>query len=996
MYQNWLHKNLIYNFCTVLLFASLLFNAFSPALSYANEVEPTENTSLEIEEITTEAPTENIEDEVEEDEELMEDDEEEALDELEIPDTVEDGTETIVETGDATASLEAESHINTNETDTRASSTEEESGDDEESTSTSTEETSNNSSSTPAFGFSDHSSTTVSNTNEATSTLSATTSANTGDNVASGQTVTIDTGSAVAYADVLNVVNTNITNSDGLVNFVNNVLGISDFDLRDDFDSAFGGFETALSTPSCSLSACNNGSTNYNVENNNSATIENNVTVIANTGGNAAAGGSANITTGNAYASANIVNIANTNITDSNYLLLVFNNFDDYSGNIVLPNSSFFDEYFSGGGAGNTDVSNTNTANVSNNVAVGADTGGNVASGGTIDTGDATAIGSVNNTLNTNMFGANSFSMLIRVNGSWSGDIYGLPDGMSWANTPEGIRIYSTASGTDGPRNAADRVHNNNTANITNNVNVFALTGDNAALGDETSITTGNAYAEASVYNMANTNIVSSNWSNLIFNIYGNWNGSLSFGQSDLWLGVRADYERSPLMPGASVTYTYTIFNRGDITANNVLLENTSATGLLSFADAEVAQKSGGVDSHSWQIGNIPAGGTKEISHTAKLYDGLPRNLESAIQLNAKVSSQQPDGNLEDNEDSVVVYAGKTRSKGTDYGGAFDAKVYIEKTADRTEINPGQTVNYKVKLTNNGGQLYDAALVDILEDSDGNKISEQVWPLEDVRTGETIEITYSTNFNEDTPSGKYTNYAQVIGLHSSTKPKYQVPYTSPLSDHTVTVTDGPVGEVLGVQTVAPTCPKYLSTYMRLGANNDPVEVEKLQMFLNNFGDVGIAVTSEFDLPTEIAVRDFQQKYQADILGPWGLENDSGYVYYTTQKKINEMACENLVAFPLSPEQKNEIAYFKQGGGRFALAKSPSGETEIPQPIIPPATLMSGLKNYMPAHHKLVQETKTDTKLISTTPKQVQRYQNVFTKLLNWARATTNRLGLSLR
>ena len=986
--------------CAVLLFVSLLFNAIAPILAYASETEVAET---ETETIIEETSTPQInQTQIHEDPitEAPENDQTEATDKASMietfapPNTLDDGTVTTITTGAAQASLDANAHINTNEVNTRTGSTTKDTESDH-TTSSSTEETTLNISETPSFGF-NNGSTTITNSNEATTTLLATTSATTGDNTANGQTITIDTGSAVAYADVLNVVNTNITNSNGLVNFINNVLGYADFDLRSDFNSSFGEFETALSTPSCSLSACNNSSTNYSVENTNNAHIENNVTVIASTGGNTAVGNTAHITTGNAYASANVINVANTNVTDSNYLLLVFNNFDDYSGNIVLPNSSFFDQYFKGHGAGNTNIQNTNTAAVTNNVTVAADTGKTAASGGSITTGNATAVGSVNNTVNTNIFGANSFSMLIRVNGTWSGDIYGLPDGMSWAQTPEGIRIYSTGGNGTLSYPAADTVTNTNSATINNNVNVFALTGDNTALGSVTSITTGNAYAEASVLNLANTNIVSSNWTNLIFNIFGNWNGSLSFGQSDLWLGVQADYDRSPLMPGATVTYTYTIFNHGDVAAQNVLLENTSQSGLLSFADSEITQNHNGIDTHSWQIGNIPAGGTREIVHTARVSDSLPNHLESAIQLNAKVSSQQPDANEDDNEDSVLIYAGQARSSKEDPGAAFKAKVYIDKTADRTEIITGENVHYTVTIRNGGGKLYDAALVDTLEDTAGNKISEQIWPLNDIKTGETVEVTYSTNFATDTPAGTYTNYAQVIGLHNSIKPKYQTPYASTIATHALTVTNEPIGEVLGAYTSVQTCPKYLSTYMRHGVYNDPAEVEKLQMFLNQFGDVGIAVTGEFDLPTEIAVRDFQKKYESDILGPWGLENDSGYVYYTTQKKINELACENLVAFPLSPEQEHEIAYFKQGGGRLAVATAPDEKTKIPEPVIPPATLISGLKNYLPTPHRLMTETKTNTSHMTTTPTQIPSYSNVFSKLLNWARMTTNRLGLSIR
>ena len=52
--------------------------------------------------------------------------------------------------------------------------------------------------------------------------------------------------------------------------------------------------------------------------------------------------GDAGVTTGNAYAAANVLNLVNTNIVNSSYLLLSFNNFGDLSQDITLPSDGFF------------------------------------------------------------------------------------------------------------------------------------------------------------------------------------------------------------------------------------------------------------------------------------------------------------------------------------------------------------------------------------------------------------------------------------------------------------------------------------------------------------------------------------------------------------------------------------------------------------------------------------------------------------------------------
>jgi len=102
---------------------------------------------------------------------------------------------------------------------------------------------------------------------------------------------------------------------------------------------------------------------------------------------------------------------------------------------------------------------------------------------------------------------------------------------------------------------------------------------------------------------------------------------------------------------------------------------------------------------------------------------------------------------------------------------------------------------------------------------------------------------------------------------------------------------------------------YLRDYLRLGIPNDPAEVTKLQTFLRNFeGFSNLAVTGFFDITTDQAVRAFQDKYQADVLTPWNLPGNTGYVYYTTRKKINEIYCQQ--AFPLDGAQLAEVAAFR--------------------------------------------------------------------------------------
>src|SRR3989338_7088901 len=113
------------------------------------------------------------------------------------------------------------------------------------------------------------------------------------------------------------------------------------------------------------------------------------------------------------------------------------------------------------------------------------------------------------------------------------------------------------------------------------------------------------------------------------------------------------------------------------------------------------------------------------------------------------------------------------------------------------------------------------------------------------------------------------------------------------------------GEVLGESECF-----YLRDYLRLSRENDPAEVMKLQTFLRDFeGFTDLPVTGFFGTETDKAVREFQHRYADDVLLPWNLPSNTGYVYYTTRKKVNEIYCQSV--FPLDQNQINEISAFRE-------------------------------------------------------------------------------------
>ncbi len=110
----------------------------------------------------------------------------------------------------------------------------------------------------------------------------------------------------------------------------------------------------------------------------------------------------------------------------------------------------------------------------------------------------------------------------------------------------------------------------------------------------------------------------------------------------------------------------------------------------------------------------------------------------------------------------------------------------------------------------------------------------------------------------------------------------------------------PAGRVLGASTddAAANCSISFKNYMKKGQSGN--DVKALQTFLNAELGTKIPVTGTFGNQTFAAVKAFQLKYAAEILGPWvsvgKLKNQSaatGYVYKTTLRKMNLIRCSTL-------------------------------------------------------------------------------------------------------
>lgn len=626
---------------------------------------------------------------------------------------------------------------------------------------------------------------------------SGTTTAATGDNVAtSSMEALITTGDAHASHRFLNVVNTTVINSQGFFLLLNELFAEGEIDTRRvDFDAHFGTATrtSAVATTACSLNGCDDPKITYRVMSSSTATVSNSYIVRANTGGNMANGDVAAIRTGNAYAGVNGVNVANSNFIDSRYLLISLNNVGDYVGDLVLPGAQFFSRFLAPKvGVDKVATEVINDATVVNTITGIAGTGGNSASTtgeAVVHTGDSCALVGVENTVNQTYVGAGMVNILVRVAGDWSGEIFGLPRGLTWERTADGIRIYNeavsatttTTSGSSVPiANGTTTLRNS--AYIHNDITVTALTGDNRVVGGDGRIKTGEACVAANIQNIANTNIIGSNWMSAFFHILGDFEGDIAFGRPDLWLGATASQVGEYVRAGDTLRYSYTLFNNGDAPAHNIVLRQDTDRHLQNVQTDQLSPL--GTSTQAWQLGALGPGQSVEIPFTAQVASNLPYGT-TPIVLAATTHSAEPDANVDDNTERLTLTAhrvgggtsrGRTGSSASAVSNQAPALSVLKRVSTSTAViiddaegsaATSTPVSYTITVKNDGGEAYGAVLYDKLTNAAGEVVHAQSWQLGTVAAGETIEVRYRIDFPVSLGGGLFSNRAWLVGYESS-------------------------------------------------------------------------------------------------------------------------------------------------------------------------------------------------------------------------------------
>lgn len=382
---------------------------------------------------------------------------------------------------------------------------------------------------------------------------------------------------------------------------------------------------------------------------------------------------------------------------------------------------------------------------------------------------------------------------------------------------------------------------------------------------------------------------------------------------------------------GATVVYKLIAKNRGTGDATGVVVSDTLPSGVTYVSD----NGSGAYNSSTgqWTVGNLNSGTRKTLEITVTVNDSA---AGTTVTNTADIDGNEADEGDAPNSASVsfTVPAPPTPTTFTVTASA-DANSTISPSGV-SNVTSGADSPAFTWSANSGYQIYQ-----VLIDGVASTTVTSPYTFLAVTANHTIAVTStSTDTGTSTPavcSDQQDNDGD--GLIDSADPgchtdgdagnsgSYDPNDSSEVNESAPAPTTSggggggggwvPAiinrGQVLGTSTpqvLGESCGLYMEKHLRYGSSrNDTAQTLKLQIFLNKHMNAGLPTTGVFGPLTEKAVKNFQQKYIAEILAPWGIGAPTGIVYLSTLRQINLIECPELTISlpPLVEWSKNPAA-----------------------------------------------------------------------------------------
>lgn len=587
----------------------------------------------------------------------------------------------------------------------------------------------------------------------------------------------IDSGDAVATANVVNMVNTNIVGGKIGVYINNQFSGEKkDLDLNQMWQDLSEQEEAGLSPESEQLiSVCNF----------NQATVENWVTVMASTGMNVIGeSDEAVIMSGSATALANVINLVNTNIIGSQIFFGVLNINGALLADLILPAPSWFETTTKSQGM---TISNSNQTNIDNQVGADANSGGNKLNAtetGLIKTGQAVAMANSVTVANMEIKDDNYFYLAVNNLGGGQGSVYNWSSPGAVEELPAIGGSFSNWGINNGSEEMGISVYNQNEAYLLNNVMVSANSGGNVIGASQNGvIETGSATALANLNNFVNLNLSGNNWFYGVVNIVGGWNGRVIFAYPDLAVEIIALNDE--VVEGEKMSYLVNYQNIGYDTAPGAEIELNipEKTGYVSDNSGLGLKASG--RNLVWQIGDLTPG--QGGSFVVEVLTGVVEKLAwwqkiikpataAEVRIDAEtravVRNRQVESDTSNNqavasskivvfeEDGQVVVDINGENSG-EYDGRQAELVIEAKNNVNDGVYPEDVVTFEIGVENRAAvSAYDSYLRHEIYDQNGELYRWAEIDLGEIKGNRKGKVNFGVIMIPETKAGQY--YTQTV------------------------------------------------------------------------------------------------------------------------------------------------------------------------------------------------------------------------------------------
>ena len=326
-------------------------------------------------------------------------------------------------------------------------------------------------------------------------------------------------------------------------------------------------------------------------------------------------------------------------------------------------------------------------------------------------------------------------------------------------------------------------------------------------------------------------------------------------------LSVTKNDNADPVNIGDTLIYTISATNNGPDAATSIVVKDTLPTGVTYVSSNPAGSYNSITRELTWNLSSLAASSSQDFTINTTVNQGTDGStLINNVTVSSSVLDTTPENNS-DTEDTTVpptMYScNQSYQCVEDSGGTYTTSncdgACVAPTTTTTTVPPTTTTTVPLAT------MYACN-----------------------------PTTLQCAIDASGPFGSLQGCKDACGATAGIGGQYVIPAG------VVAGASTEQGEVAGAST---TCGPYLLKFIKLGADNDPVEVKKLQSFLNGYLGLNLPVNGIYDQATYEAVKQFQLLLKNEVLAPWVVINclpseeiATGYVYRTTTRAINNIFC----------------------------------------------------------------------------------------------------------